>query len=66
MQALARFANALGQQRLHVHVDVLRVHHPVDFARLDVRQNTAQAFDNLFRVFLRDNALLAQHGRVGN
>ena len=36
------------------------------FARLDVRQNTAQAFDNLFRVFLRDNALLAQHGRVGN
>ena len=66
VQAFARFADALGQQGLHVHVDVLRVHHPVDFARLDVRQNPAQAFDNLVRVRLRDNALFAQHRRVGN
>ena len=66
MQALASFSDPLGQQGFHIHVDVLRVHHPFNFACLYVRQDALQALDDLVRVGLGDDALFTQHRRVGD
>ena len=66
MQALARIADALGEQGLDVHVDILVVHGELHVARLDVRQNGLQAVDDLLHLVLLDDALLAQHLGVGN
>ena len=66
MQAFSRIANALGQQRFHVHVDVLGVHVPGDLAGLHIRQDVPQSCHNLVRVSLRNDSLLSQHGCMGN
>ena len=64
VQTLARVADALGQQLLDVHVDVLVVERELHLAVFDVFQNILQALDDLFRLVLFNDALLAQHGRV--
>ena len=46
--------------------DVLRVSGKFDLAGLHVGEDAAQSLDDLVRVGLRDNTLLAQHGRMGN
>ena len=66
MQAFPGFADPLDQPRLHVHVDIFRVHHPFDFPGLRVRQDLLQPGDNPAGVFRGDNALFAQHRRVGD
>ena len=66
MQPFAGLPDPLGQQGLHVHVDVLRVHHPLDLPGLRVGQDVLQAGHDLFRVRLRDDALFAQHRGMGN
>ena len=66
MQALAGVADALCQQGLHVHVDILRVHHPLDLSCPRVFQNVLQAGHDFLRVCRGDDPLLTQHGRVGN
>ena len=66
MQALARVADALGEQGLDVHVDILVVHGELHLICLNVLQDGLQAFhDGLYFVLL-DDALLAQHLRVGD
>ena len=66
VEALARVADTPGAQGLDVHVDVLVLQGELHLVRLDVRQNGLEAVDNLLRLVLLDDALLAQHGGVGD
>ena len=66
VQALARVPDALGEQGLDVHVDVLVVHRELHLVGLDVGQNGLQAVYNGLHLVLLDDALLAQHLGVGD
>ena len=66
VQALARIPNALGEQGLNVHVDVLIIQGELHLVVLNVSQNGLQALNNLLGLMLLDDPLLAQHGGVGN
>ena len=66
VQALARLADARGQERLDVHVDVLGVELEVHLARLDVLEQVLQARDDRVRIRRGQDPLLAQHRRVGD
>ena len=66
VQPLASVADALGQHGLDVHVDVLVVQRELHLAVLDVGQDGLQALDDLLGLVLLDDALLAQHGGVGD
>ena len=66
MQALARVADAVGEHGFNVHVDVLVIQGELHAVAVDLRQNLAQARDDFFCLVFLDNALLPQHGRVGN
>ena len=66
VQALARVADALGEQGLDVHVDVLVVHRELHLVGLDVGQNGLQAVYNGLHLVLLNDALLAQHLGVGD
>ena len=66
VEALAVLTDALGEDGLDVHVDVLVLHGELHFAALDVLQNGLQTVDDVVGVLLRDDALLAQHGGVGD
>ena len=66
VQTLARLADALGEEGLDVHVDVLVVQRELHLLVLDVLQNGLQALHNLLRLVLFNDALTAQHGGVGN
>ena len=64
VQTLAGITDALGQQLLDVHVDVLVIERELNLAVLDILEDALQTFDNLFGLMLLDDALLAQHGSV--
>lgn len=64
MQTLAGITDALGQQLLDVHVDVLVIERELNLAVLDILEDALQTFDDLFGLMLLDDALLAQHGSV--
>ena len=66
LEPLARVADVLGEQGLDVHVDVLVLQGELHLVGLDVGQNGLEAVDNLLRLVLLDDALSAQHGRVGD
>ncbi len=66
VQTLAGGADALGQQDLHVHVDVLTVLGELHFPGLDLFQKNFQGGNDLVRLFLGDDALFPQHGGVGD
>ncbi len=66
VQALAGRADALGEQGLHVHVDVLVVCGELHPARLDVRQDGRQALLNLPVVLRGDDAAVREHPGVGH
>jgi len=66
VQALARVADALGEQGLNVHVDVLVIHREFHLVGLDVGQDGLQAVYNGLHLVLLDDALLAQHLGVGD
>ena len=64
VQTLAGITDALGQQLLDVHVDVLVIERELNLAVLDILEDALQTFDDLFGLMLLDDALLAQHGSV--
>ena len=66
MEALAVLADALGEDGLDVHVDVLIVHGELHVAAFDILQDGFQAADDVVCVLLGDDALFAQHGGVGD
>ena len=66
MQTLAGIADALGQERLHIHVDILLIGGKFDLPRLDISQNRLQAGDDGVGIFFCNNAALAQHRRMGD
>ena len=66
MQALAGIADALGQERLHIHVDILLISGKFDLPRLDISQNRLQTGDDGVGIFFCNNAALAQHRRMGD
>ena len=66
VQALARVADTVGEHDFNIHVDVLVVVRELHAAGVDVGQDGLQTVDDLFRVTLLDDALLAQHGGVGD
>ncbi len=64
VEALARVPDALGQQLLDIHVDVLVVHGELHLVVLNVSEDSLQALYDLFRLVLLDDPLPAQHGSV--
>ena len=66
VQALARVPDALGEQGLDVHVDVLIVHGELHLVSLDVRQDGLQALHDLLYLMLLNDPLLAQHLGMGD
>lgn len=64
MQALAGIADALGEQLLDVHMNVLIIERELYVAVLDVLENALESLNDLLGFVLLDDALLAQHGRV--
>ena len=66
VQALARVPDALGEQGLDVHVDVLVVHGELNLVRLNVRQDGLQALHDLLHLMLLNDSLLAQHLGMGD
>ena len=66
MQTLACVPDALGEQSLDVHVDVLVVHRELHLVRLDVRQDGLQALHDLLYLVLLNDPLLAQHLSMGD
>ena len=65
MQALTGIANALGQQGLHVHVDILGVHGELYFPSFNVRQQLPQALGDGGSVRLGNDAGVSQHLGMG-
>ena len=66
MQALARFADPLGENGFDIHMNVFRLGGPLNFTRLRVGKNPLEPLDDLRCVLLRDDVLLAEHGGMGN
>ena len=66
VQALARVADALGQDGLDIHVDIFVVGRELHLPGLNVRQNAGQSGNDGLGILLGDDALLAQHGRMGH
>ena len=66
LRPLARRPDPLGQDGLNVHVDVFVLQGELHAAALDVGQNGLQAVDDGLGVLLGDDALLPQHGGVGD
>ena len=66
VQPLAGVPDALGEHGLDVHVDVLVLQGELHLSGVDVRQDDLQTLDDLFRLVLLNDALLAQHGGVGD
>ena len=64
MQALAGIADALGEQLLDVHMNVLIIERELYVAFLDILENALEALNDLLGLVLLDDALPAQHGRV--
>ncbi|MNT33547.1 hypothetical protein D3C72_1694800 [compost metagenome] len=65
MQALAGIADQRGQARLDIQVDVFQVQLPFEAAGLDLALDLGHAALDPGAVGLGDDALLGQHGRVG-
>ncbi|MNY28193.1 hypothetical protein D3C86_1621530 [compost metagenome] len=65
MQALAGVANQRGQAGFDIQVDVLEVELPLERAGLDLATDLRHATLDLGAVRLGDDALLGQHGRMG-
>ena len=66
VEPLAGGPDALGEQDLHVHVDVLAVLGELHLAVLDLVQEDLQGLHDLVGLFLGDDPLLPQHGGVGH
>ena len=66
VQPLAGVPDALGEHGLDVHVDVLVLQGELHLPGVDVRQDDLQTLDDLLRLVGLNDALLAQHGGVGD
>ena len=66
VEPLAGVADPGGEQRLHIHVDVLVVGGKFHLPRLDVRQDALEPVDDGGGVLLRDDAAVGQHLGVGH
>ena len=66
VQALARVPDALGKQRLNVHVNVLVVQGELHLVILNIRQNGLESVDDLLCLMLLNDAGLAQHMGMGD
>ena len=66
MQALACFADGIGQSFFDVHVDVFQLDGEIEVPVFDLLENSLQALDDGVFVFLGDDALFGQHRRMGN
>ena len=66
VQALAGLADAVGQKSFHKHVHILRAHVDGQRTGVVVVQNPPQPFHDALSVLARDDALLAQHGGMGD
>ena len=65
MQAATGRADQVGQPPLNIHVQVFEVRVPREFALFDLFLHPAQAGDDGVGVFLADDALFGEHGRMG-
>ena len=65
VEPLPSVADALGQEGLHIHVDILLVGGKGHGPGLHLRHQILQSLDNGFGIRLGDDAGVAQHGRVG-
>ena len=65
VQALARFADAFGQPRLDIHVDVFERAREGESARRDLVLDAVEPLGDRFRVGRLDNALFGEHGDMG-
>ncbi|MDF9904080.1 UNVERIFIED_ORG: hypothetical protein OKW15_002036 [Pseudomonas reinekei] len=66
MQFFTGHADAVGQPRLDVHVDVFKVDAPVELAGLDFTLDGLQAIDDAVALGIGQHADLGQHGGVGD
>ena len=66
MQTLAGVTDALGEQLLDVHMNVLIIERELYVAVLDVLEDALEALNDLLGFVLLDDALLAQHGSVSD
>ena len=64
MKPLAGIADALGEQLLDVHMNVLVIERELYVAFLDILEDALEALNDLLGLMLLDDALPAQHGRV--
>ncbi|MNV18981.1 hypothetical protein D3C71_1098220 [compost metagenome] len=66
VQFFTGHADAVGQPRLDVHVDVFKVDAPVELAGLDFTLDGLQAIDDAVALGIGQHADLGQHGGVGD
>ena len=65
MQPAGGVADQLLQPRFHVHVDVFQRGLELELALVDLRADAREAVGDGLAIRLRQNALLHQHGGVG-
>ena len=66
VQPLARVPDALGEDGLDIHVDILVLQGELHLSGLNVGQDGLEAVNDLLGLVLLDDPLPAQHGRVGD
>ncbi|MCY1179793.1 hypothetical protein D9M73_202080 [compost metagenome] len=66
VQFFTGHADAVGQARLDVHVDVFEVDAPVELTGLDFTLDGVQAIDDAVALGIGQHADLGQHGGVGD
>ena len=66
MKLLAHIADFLDQTALHTHMDVFIIYVKHDLAVCDLLLDLFKTCNDLVFLFLRYDALLAQHGHMGN
>ena len=66
MQTFARLTDPLGENGFNIHMNVFRLGGPLNLARLRVSKNPLESLDDLRRVLLRNDVLLAEHGGMGD
>ena len=66
MQALAGFADGIGQSFFDVHVDIFQFDGEIEIPVFNLLENGLQPLDDGIFIFLGNDALFSQHRRMGN
>ena len=66
VQTLASLADALGQQRLNIHMDIFLIGGKFQLSCLYILQNRLQSLLNRGGILCADDAAVGQHGGVGH